>query len=241
MKNGSGKILSPNPPMTPEENKVFHHLSQFVSDHKKACIEKVLNERTRYVTVILENIYQSQNASAAVRTCECMGLQDIHIIEDRARYHLNIRVLKGSYKWMNFQRYRTTQVNNTDVCFAHLRSKGYRIFVADPAEDGISIDNLNVSDGKIALVFGNELHGASPYSLEHADGKVRIPMFGFTESLNISVSVAICLNTILVKLRQNGAPIGLSEKEKEMLRLVWYRKIVRRSDVVEREFLRTIE
>ena len=227
--------------MTPAENKVFHHLSQFVSDHKKAFVEKVLTGRTRYVTVVLENIYQSQNASAVVRTCECMGLQDVHIIEDTAKYHLNVRVLKGSYKWMNLQRYRTRQVNNTEVCFAHLRSEGYRIYVADPSEDGIPIDDLHISDGKIALVFGNELRGASAYSLHHADGKVRIPMFGFTESLNISVSVAICLNTILTKLRRDNALIGLSEEEKELLRLSWYRKIVRRSEIVEREFLRTIE
>lgn len=227
--------------MTSDEEKVFKHLSQFVSDHKKAFVEKVLNQRTRYVTVVLENIYQSQNSSAAVRTCECLGLQDIHIVEDTARYHLNIRVLKGSYKWLNLERYRDRKVNNTEVCFQHLRGNGYKILVADPAEDGISIDDLDVSAGKMALVFGNELRGASEYSLQHGDARIRIPMFGFTESLNISVSVAICLKTILAKLRHSEMPIGLSEEEKEVIRLAWFRKIVKRSDVVEREFLRTIE
>jgi len=227
--------------MTPAEYKIFSHLSQFVSDHKKAFIEKVLDQRTRYVTVVLENIYQSQNASAAMRTCECLGLQDIHIVEDTAQYHLNIRVLKGSYKWMNLQRYRTRQVNNTEICFQHLRREGYRILVADPAADGVSIEDLDVSAGKMALVFGNELRGASAYSLQHGDQKIRIPMFGFTESLNVSVSVAICLNTILGKLRQAESNIHLTAEEKDHIRLAWYRKIVRRSDVVEREFLRTIE
>lgn len=227
--------------MTEEENKVFNHLAQFVSDHKKAFIEKVLEHRTRYVTVVLENIYQSQNASAAVRTCECMGLQDIHIVEDTAKYHLNIRVLKGSYKWMDLHRYRTRQANNIATCYDQLRKDGYRILVADPAEDGISIDDLDVSAGKMALVFGNELRGASAYSLAHGDQKIKVPMFGFTESLNVSVSVAICLNTILHKLRRSGAAIGLTEEEKHVIRLAWFRKIVRRSDVVEREFLRTIE
>lgn len=227
--------------MTAEEEKVFKHLSQFVSEHKKAFVEKVLAQRTRYVTVVLENIYQSQNASAALRTCECMGLQDIHIVEDTAKYHLNIRVLKGSYKWLNLERYRDRQVNNTEVCFQHLRSQGYRILVADPAEDGISVDELDVDAGKIALVFGNELRGASAYSLAHGDTKVRIPMFGFTESLNVSVSVAVCLNTILGKLRRSEHFIGLTEEEKAVIRLAWYRKIVRRSDLLEREFLRTIE
>lgn len=227
--------------MTDEETKIFNHLAQFVSDHKKTFIEKVLEQRTRYVTVVLENIYQSQNASAAVRTCECMGLQDVHIVEDTAKYHLNIRVLKGSYKWMDLHRYRDRKKNNIAVCYERLRKDGYRIFVADPAEDGISIDDLDVSAGKIALVFGNELHGASPYSLAHGDQKVRVPMFGFTESLNVSVSVAICLNSLLQKLRRSDFPIGLSAEEKRIVRLSWYRKIVRRSEVVEREFLRTIE
>lgn len=227
--------------MTEEENKVFNHLAQFVSDHKKAFVEKVLAHRTRHVTVVLENIYQSQNASAAVRTCECMGLQDIHIVEDTAKYHLNIRVLKGSNKWLDLHRYRHRQTNNIAMCYDQLRKDGYRILVADPADDGISIDDLDVSAGKMALVFGNELRGASAYSLEHGDQKVRVPMFGFTESLNVSVSVALCVNTILHKLRQSGAAIGLTEDEKSIIRLAWYRKIVRRSDVVEREFLRTIE
>ena len=142
---------------------------------------------------------------------------------------------------MDLYRYRTRQVNNIAMCYDQLRKDGYRILVADPAEDGISIDDLDVSAGKIALVFGNELRGASAYSLEHGDQKVRVPMFGFTESLNVSVTVAICLNTILHKLRQAGGAIGLTAEEKSMIRLAWYRKIVRRSDLLEREFLRTIE
>lgn len=227
--------------MTSSDIRVLNHLSQFVSDHKKACIEKVLDQRTRYVTVVLENIYQSQNASAAVRTCECMGLQDVHIVENTARYHLNIRVLKGSYKWMNLKRYHRRGVNNTEECFAHLRDEGYRIMVADPSEEGVSIDDLDPHGGKIALVFGNELHGASAYSLQHGDQRIRIPMFGFTESLNVSVSVAISLYTLLGKLRRSDTRIALSEQEKDALRLTWYRKVVRRSDVVEREFLRTNE
>lgn len=227
--------------MTPAESKVFSHLSQFVSDHKKTFIEKVLADRTRYLTVVLENIYQSQNASAAVRTSECLGLQDMHIVEDTAKYHLNIRVLKGSYKWMDLHRYRDRNANNIAACFRQLKAGGYRIFAADPSAEGVAIDDIDVTAGKMALVFGNELRGASPYSLAHVDQKIRIPMFGFTESFNVSVSVAICLNTLLGKLRRLDMPIGLSEAEKDLIRLGWYRKIVRRSEVVEREFLRTIE
>ena len=227
--------------MTEKESKVFEHLAQFVSDHKKQFIDKVLDQRTRQVTVVLENIYQSQNASAVVRTCECMGLQDIHIIENTAMYGLNLRVLKGSNKWMTMERYQAKKINDTEVCFNKLRANGYKILVADPSEDGISIHDVDVSASRVALVFGNELTGVSDYARENSDMRIRIPMFGFTESLNISVSVAICVNALVTKLHQSDQYLGLSQEEKDELKLAWFRKIVKRSDLIEREFLRAIE
>ena len=226
--------------MTDKEILVSNHLAQFVSDHKKEFVDRVLNERTRYVTIVLENIYQSQNASATLRTSECMGLQGVHIVENTAKYQLNIRVLKGADKWLELHRYRTRGENNTETCFTRLKAEGYKIFVADPAEDGISIDELAV-DQKLALVFGNELRGVSDYAIENADGKIRIPMYGFTESLNISVSVAICVNTIMKKLRESEVNFRLTEEEKRLIKLEWFKKIVKRSDLLEREFLRTIQ
>jgi tRNA (guanosine-2'-O-)-methyltransferase len=227
--------------MTAHEKLLFDHLAQFVSDHKKQFIEKVLERRTRQVTVVLEDIYQSQNASAVVRTCECMGLQDVHIVENTAKYQLNVRVLKGANKWINLERYRAKGMNNTITCFDKLRTAGYKILVADPAEDGMAIHDVPVCEQKIALVFGNELSGVSRYALQHGDQRIRIPMFGFTESLNISVSVAICVNTMITRLWQSEPSWGLSDEEKDELRLSWYRKIVRRSDLIEREFMRTID
>lgn len=226
--------------MTGKDNMVLEHLAQFVSDHKKDFINRVLASRTRHITVVLEDIYQSQNASAVVRTCECMGIQDIHIIEQQAKYDINPRVLKGANKWMSLYRYHDRSVNNTRMCFDQLRKDGYSILVADPAEDGISIHDVEVLPNKMALLFGNELRGASQYAIENADQRIKIPMYGFTESLNISVSVAICLNTLITKLHQT-AGWYLTENEQNSLKLTWYRKIVRRSDLIEQEFLRTIK
>lgn len=220
-------------------NKVTHHLSQYISDHKKQFIEKVLNERTRHITLVLEDIYQSQNASAVVRTCECLGLQDIHIIEEDSKYSVNKRVLKGANKWIDLYRYKMKGFNNAEICFRKLRSEGYQILVTDPSPDGTSINEISV-DHKMAIVMGNELNGTSNYALSHADKKIFIPMHGFTESFNISVSAAICLNTLLTKVRESNTSWQLSEEEKELLRLQWYRKAVRRSDLIEQEFLRSI-
>jgi len=225
--------------MSSKEKKVTDHFSQYITDHKKQFIEKVLSERTRHITLVLEDIYQSQNASAVVRTCECLGLQDIHIIEEDSKYSVNKRVLKGSNKWIDLYRYKMKGFNNTEICFRKLREQGYQILVTDPSPDGVSINEIAIGN-KIAVVMGNELHGTSSFAIEHADQKIFIPMHGFTESFNISVSAAICLNTLLTKVRESNVSWQLTEEEKEVLRLQWYRKVIRRSDLIEQEFLRSI-
>lgn len=224
-----------------KDSLLTEYFSRYVTDHKKEFIEKVLNERTRHLTIVLEDIYQSQNASAVVRTCECMGLQDIHIIENSSKYEINRRVLKGSYKWVDIIRHKGRDRNNTAICFEKLRTQGYKIAVTDPAPDGVSVHELPL-DEKIALVMGNELRGTSSYAIEHADVKVNIPMYGFTESLNISVSAAICVNSLLLRLKKAEPEINwrLTEAEKNEIRLRWLRKMIRNVEILEREFLKTI-
>lgn len=215
------------------------HLANYITDHKKEFVNHVLDQRTRHVTVVLEEIFQSQNASAVIRTCECMGLQDVHIIENEVRYSINRRVLKGSYKWVDLIKYRSREKSGTELCLAELKRRGYTILVTDPSPDGKSIYDVAI-DNKVAIVMGNELNGTSQYALAHADQKVYIPMYGFTESLNISVSAALCLQALIPRLKQSSVPWQLSETEKDLIRLEWYRKMVRRCEIVEREFLKTL-
>lgn len=222
-------------PMLPvESNPLVGFLAQYLSDNKLNLIEKVLDQRTRHITVVLEDIYQSQNGSAVIRTCECMGLQDVHVTETTSKYSVNRRVLKGANKWLDIIKHNQRNKNNTEVCFDALHTKGYKIYVTDPA-GGQSIHDLPTNE-KIAIVMGNELHGASDYAMQHADGKLNIPMYGFTESLNISVSAAICLSTLIPKLRSSNVPWQLTETEKSELRLKWYKKCIRHVDILEKEF-----
>lgn len=216
------------------------HFSRYITDHKKAFVERVLDQRTRYVTIVLEDIYQSQNASAVVRTCECMGLQDIHVIENKAEYSVNRKVIKGASKWIDIIRYKTKKTNNAEVCLNTLKARGYRLLATAPSETGTSIEDVGL-DKPVAIVMGNELKGVSDFTFSRCDGTVRIPMYGFTESMNISVSAAICLNTLMPKLRKSGLSWSLTPEEKDAIRLQWYKKIVRRSELIEREFLRSIQ
>jgi tRNA (guanosine-2'-O-)-methyltransferase len=222
-----------------EQQLVTNYLGEFISEKRKNLIEKVLSARTRYVTIVLEDIFQSQNMSAVIRTCECMGLQDVHIIEQSSSYSVNKKVIKGANKWMDLIQYKNKNSNSAEECFQRLKKDGYTIYVADPAPDGYAIEDLPLNS-KIALVMGNELNGISSYATQHADGKVNIPMHGFTESLNVSVSAAICLNTLIPKLRKSSIAWQLTKDEVDFIRLKWYRSSVRRSDLLEREYLRSI-
>jgi len=223
--------------MNREDTLLLNHLAQFVSDHKKERVDQVIQSRTRHLTVVLDDIHNSQNASAAIRTCECFGIQDIHIVEGRVPYKVNPYVLKGSKKWLDLKTYSPT--SKGPRWHETLKESGYKIIATAPAAQAVSIHDLDVTE-KFAVVFGNELNGVSDETLQYADACVTIPMVGFTESFNISASVAICLSTWITKINALRLEVGLSSSEMEKIKLDWYRAIVKRSDLIESEFLRSI-
>jgi tRNA (guanosine-2'-O-)-methyltransferase len=223
----------------PESNDIrplTDFLGTYITDNRKANIEKVLDQRTRYMTLVLEDIYQSHNASAVVRTCECMGIQDLHIVESKSKYSVNKKVLMGSNKWMNLIRYKDKEAGKSNIaaCYAKLKAEGYRVVATHPAS-GISIDEVSL-DSKVAVVMGNELKGITKFALDNADELVRIPMFGFTESMNISVSAALCMRSLVTRIRTSDVKWELSDNEKDMLRLEWYRKSLKQPAIMEKEF-----
>lgn len=223
----------------PINQPLFDFLYQFVSDHKKELLEKVLSNRTRKLTVVMEDIFQSQNASAVIRTCECLGIQDVHVIESRAKYGTNLKVLKGSHHWVNIIKHKSQTKEGPKPAFEELKKMGYKIWVTSVAPGSQSIYDINPDElSKIALVLGNELHGTSAEADEHADALVHIPMVGFTESFNVSVSAAICCSVLLNKIRSSQIDWRLSGEEQAEIRMEWVRAMVNRVDVLERNFLK---
>jgi tRNA (guanosine-2'-O-)-methyltransferase len=217
-------------------NKLIEHLSQYITDNKRELIDNALEERTRHLTIVVEDIFQSHNASAVVRTCDCFGIQDIHVIENRNKYTVNPDVTLGSSKWVDIIKYSESSDNNTRNCIEKLKTKGYKIIATTPHHNDVDLDTLPV-DHKTALIFGNEKDGLSPEAIEMADGFVKIPMFGFTESFNISVSAAICMHHLMYKLRQSDIDWKLSKEEKEEIKLRWIKGIIKKGDLLEKEFL----
>lgn len=220
------------------KQQLLTYLLTFVSDHKLTLFDKIIQSRTRHVTVVLEDIYQSQNASAVLRSCDCFGVQDVHVIENRNIYEVNDNVALGSSKWLNLVKYNSTE-NNTLDAFKKLRADGYKIVATTPHTNDQLIDELPL-DNKIALVFGTEMEGVSQQVMDEADEFVKIPMYGFTESFNISVSAALSLYCLTEKLRKSDISWALSEEEALDVRLNWARNAIKKADAIEEAFLKSI-
>lgn len=218
---------------------LYEQLTAFISPNKRALFDRIALERSRHVTVVLEDIYQPHNASAVVRTCDLLGVQDIHIIENRNKYTLNPDVTLGSSKWTDMHRYRE-HADNSRVCMERLRSAGYAIVATTPHRDNVTPATIPL-ERPLAFCFGTELTGLSDVVMEHADIHLRIPMYGFTESYNISVSAAITLYTVMERLRSSDLPWRMHDAERDRLKLSWARKVVHSAAHLEERLQRDAE
>jgi tRNA (guanosine-2'-O-)-methyltransferase len=214
---------------------LIEYLSQFILERRLALIHEVLNNRTRYFTVLLEDIGQSYNASAVVRSCECFGIQDVHIVENRNSYQYNPGVAMGAGKWTHLVKYNKN-TNNSLEAIQTLKKQNYRIVATVPGENCIKLNEFDVTQGKAAFVFGSEVKGISPVIREHADELITIPMFGFTESYNISVSAAIILSQLLEKLRASDVNWQLSETEHNSLLIEWLKASIKKPELIIQNF-----
>lgn len=219
---------------TEHQRQLRDFLFGFISDNKRALFENIIKNRTRHISVVLEDIYQPHNASAVLRSADLFGVQDIHIIENKNQYEVNPDVALGSSKWLSINKYNSEE-QNTIACFNSLREKGYRIVATTPHKDEVMLDELPL-DQKTALVFGTELQGLSEIALQNADAFVKIPMYGFTESFNISVSAALSLFSLTERMRKSDLPWQLSEEEQINIQIEWAKSTIKKADLLIKEF-----
>ena len=207
------------------------YLGGFVSARRKKRMDQVLAWRTRFLTVVLEDLYQPHNASAVLRSCDCFGVQDVHIIESRNTYEVHSGIDMGASGWLNLHRY-----SDSLTALAALKKRGYKLVAATPHRDDCSLDALAV-DAPLAVFLGTEDLGLSEQVLEEADEYVRVPMYGFTESFNISVCAALILRELTDRIHRGNVDWGLSEEDQDVLRLAWYRRSVRAVELIEERFM----
>ena len=203
----------------------LNYLEDFVTDNRKETFKKVLESRTKHFTVVLEDIFQPHNSSAVIRSCDIFGVQDVHVIQNKYSSKVSHHVAKGSQKWLDIKKYNQG-ANNTQDCLDTLRKDGYQIIATTPHNESCMLHEFDITK-KAAFVFGVEKEGVSEYTMNQADGFLKIPMVGFTESLNISVAAAIILQDITTKLRLSDIDWKLSQEEKDALYAEWIQKSIK--------------
>ena len=182
---------------TEQKADLYERVSQLFSDNKRALFDRLAPLRTRHIAVVLEDIYQSHNASAVLRSCDCFGVQDVHVVESHNPFNPAGDVAVGSSKWVDYYKHATIQ-----DAYRHLHEQGYRIVATLPHENDQMISDLDITQ-PTALVFGTELTGLTQEAIAGADAYVKIPMYGFTESFNISVCAALSLFSLTERMRRD--------------------------------------
>ena len=197
------------------------YLEGFLTENRKERFQKVLENRTNHFTIAVEDVFQFHNTSAVMRSCEVFGIQEINIVEQRFGKDIDKEIAMGAQKWVDINRFEN--INN---CIQNLKTKGYQIIATTPHDDSCLLHEFDISK-KSALFFGTEKEGLSEEVMKQADGFLKIPMVGFTESLNISVSAAIIIQDITSRLRLSSIDWQLTENELLEKRLIWAKNSIK--------------
>ncbi|WP_370391539.1 TrmH family RNA methyltransferase [uncultured Winogradskyella sp.] len=210
---------------------LLEYLETYLTPHRKERFETVLSQRTKHFTVAVEDVYQLHNTSAVIRSCDVFGIQEVNIIEERNRKRIDREIAMGAQKWVDLNRYNTSK-----ACIDDLKRKGYRIIATTPHTNDSDLDHFDITK-KACFFFGKESEGLSDMVLNEADEFIKIPMVGFTESLNISVSAAIILQHMTTRLRKSTIDWQLTEAETIEKRFDWIKKTIKNYDaIVERYY-----
>ncbi|TYP70396.1 TrmH family RNA methyltransferase [Aquimarina intermedia] len=213
------------------DKELLEYLETFLTPRRRTLNQQVLEERTNHFTVAVEDVYQLHNTSAVMRSCDVFGIQNIHVIEEINAKRIDREIAMGAQKWVDINRY-----NTTSDCIKSLKSKGYQIVATSPHNNAITLNDFDVAVPSV-FFFGQEQKGLSDLVMKEADQTLHIPMYGFTESLNISVSAAIILQQLTQKLRQSNVKWQLTEEDMLQKRMDWVKKILKKHELLTERFL----
>lgn len=209
---------------------LLEYLETIITEERKERFIEVLQYRSKHFTVAVEDVFQLHNTSAVMRSCEVFGIQELNVIEQRFGKRIDKQIAMGAQKWVDIIRHQDSL-----SCMDSLREKGYQIIATTPHNDSSFLEDFDISKPS-AIFFGTEKEGLSDEVMQNADGFLKIPMVGFTESLNISVSAAIIIQNLMQRLRASDINWKLTEDEILEKRLDWTRKSIKDIDFIERRF-----
>ena len=217
---------------------VYAELVQLVSEQRRELFDEIAAQRTDYINVVIENLHKEHNASAVLRTCDCYGIKKLHVIENENQYKVNKDIALGAGKWVEVETH-TLGDPPALQCIKTLKNRGYKIIATTPHTNEYDIYNLPINQ-PMAFFFGTEFSGLSDEVLDHCDMRVKVPMYGFTESFNISVSAAILLSALRNRLNDSGYNWRLSKKEQTILKIEWCIKNLSKGKEIELEIRRRL-
>jgi len=210
--------------------KLLEHLETYLTASRKEKFKKVLSQRTKHFTVATKDVYQLHNTSAVMRTCDVFGIQELNIVEEQNSKSIDGEIAMGAQKWVDLNRF-----HSIEECILDVKQKGYQIVATTPHTNDCVLHDFDVTK-KSCFFFGRETEGLSQDVLDKADCYLKIPMVGFTESLNISVSAAIILQDVTTKLKQTDINWQLTKEELLEKRLDWCKKTIKSYDDIVGRF-----
>ena len=226
--------------MKKSDQDLLQYLKKFVTNERKKLFEKKIQERTQHITVVLENVFQGRNISASIRSVDCFGIQNLHIIENDNIFNDDSEVSMGAEKWITTKRFNKHNYNSVEA-IKKLKAEGFQVVATTPHNTDCTLYDLDITSQKTALIFGAEVNGCSQETLELADKRMKIPIYGFTESFNISVSVSLCLQHLTYKMRNSNIDWELSDIEKDEVLLQWLRNSIKSSTQIEEDYLKKLK
>lgn len=214
---------------------LIEHLSSLLNPNRKETLDKAISLRTKHICLVLENIRHTQNSSAIIRTAEIMGVQDVHVVRQNYQNDLRRDITKGAEKWMEVRLYDGEE-RNIELCFNYLKKKKYKIAVTCLDDDSKSIEEIPLIE-PLAIVMGEEVSGVSDFAKANADYKIKLPMYGLTESFNIAIAGSLVMHQILTRLRSTDVNYLLNPQQKTELTLDWYKKAIRGGHEIASRFI----
>ena len=222
---------------TDQKAELLAHVDTFLTDDRRIRLNSVLDNRTTHFCIAMEDLFYERNSGAIIRTADGYGIQNINVIEPSGSFKSKVTniISKGAEKWVTQKQFGDLQTGAKD-CINQLRKEGYQIVATTPHASGHTIHDFDITK-KSAFFLGAEKTGISEVVMEEADDYIAMPIFGFTESFNVSVANGILLHELINRLRKSDVDWHLNQEERNDLMLDWTLKSIVSSHLIALKFM----